>query len=312
MMHLLAFWHCGKYDNSDPWFRRFFMRLEAYAKINWSLDIVGVREDSYHLMDMVMQPVSLADEITLVPSDKMQITTGGTIRSRADDSNLAIRAALLLREVSGTDAAVSIHVEKRIPIGAGLGGGSADAAAVLFGLNRLWRTGYTTAELEKIGLSLGADVPFCLRGGLTRTTGIGEIMENHPYKNNYWLLVFQPCRGLSTREIFTSWKQDQIVHPDTPAVLAALENGLPELLGQAIGNVLESVSEQRCPEIRNAKLALIDAGARTAAMTGSGSAVFGLFRSRESAEKAAAILSRNWKNIHLCHTQSDSIRILED
>lgn len=288
------------------------MRLEAFAKINWSLDITGVRDDGYHLMDMVMQPVSLSDEITLIPSRDMMITTGGSVRCRADDSNLAMRAAYAFREASGIDSAVKIHVHKRIPIGAGLGGGSADAAAVLFGLNRMWKAGFSSMDLEKIGLTLGADVPFCLRGGLTRTTGIGELMENHPCRSSYWLLVFQPCRGLSTREIFASWNQEQVVHPDIPAVLSALETGSPELLGSAIGNVLEPVSSQRCPEIREATSLLLNAGARAAAMTGSGSAVFGLFRSRVEARKASDFLSRRWNKIHLCHTQSDSIRVMEE
>ena len=288
------------------------MQLEAFAKINWSLDIVGIRDDGYHLMDMVMQPVSVADEITLLPSREMKITTGGTPRSRADESNLAMRAALAFRETLGSDLCVSIHVHKRIPIGAGMGGGSADAAAVLYGLNRLWSAGFSAIELEQIGLRLGADVPFCLRGGLARTTGIGEVIESHPCKSNFWLLVFQPCRGLSTREIFASWHQDDIVHPDTPSVLSALETGNPDLLGRSVGNVLEPVSAARCPEIREAKEALLLSGARAAAMTGSGSAVFGLFRTRSDARKAADTLSRRWKHIHVCHTQTDSIRIVEE
>ncbi len=288
------------------------MRLEAFAKINWSLDIVGIREDGYHLMDMVMQPVSLSDEITLTPAAKMAISTDGFPRTRADDSNLALRAACVLREYSGLDKAVSVHVHKRIPMGAGMGGGSADAAAVLYGLNRLWNLRCTGDELEKVGLTLGADVPFCLRGGLTRTSGIGENMENHPCRLNYWMLVFQPCRGLSTREIFTAWKSNDIVHPDTVSVLSALEIGDMDLLSSSAGNVLEPVSAARCPQIRYARDELIRCGARMAAMTGSGSAVFGVFRSRPDAEAAMKMLSSRWKHIHLCHTQSDSIRILEE
>ena len=288
------------------------MRLAAYAKINWSLDITGVREDGYHLMDMVMQPVSLADEITLSPSPAMRITTDGAFFSRADESNLAFRAARAFQEAAGVSDAVSIHVHKRIPIGAGLGGGSADAAAVLFGLNRLWGTGLSPRRLEEIGLTIGADVPFCLRGGLTRTTGIGELLEDHPCKSSFWLLVCQPCRGLSTREIFAAWQADPAPRPDTAAVLAALECGSQEALASAMGNVLEPVSAARCPEIREACTAMCACGARAAVMTGSGSAVFGLFRNRADATGACENLSRKWKQTFLCHTQSDSIRILEE
>lgn len=288
------------------------MLLKAFAKINWSLDITGVRPDGYHLMDMVMQPVSLADEIELSPAPGLSIVTSGFPVSRADASNLAYRAASLLREHCRVQQGVQIRLHKTIPMGAGLGGGSADAAAVLHGLNRMWNLNLSAADLESLGLSLGADVPFCLHGGLVRTRGIGELLEDHPCAINYWLLVFQPCRGLSTREIFTDWLMSETVHPDTPGVLKALETGNPDLLGESIGNVLEPVSARRCPEIQEAKDSLMLAGARAASMTGSGSAVFGLFRSRADAEKASAALSRRWKNIFVCHTQSDSIRILEE
>ena len=288
------------------------MRLEAFAKINWSLDIVGVRDDGYHLMDMVMQPVSLADEITLTPAARMTISTDGFPRTRADDSNLAMRAACLLRNYSGVDQSVSVHVHKRIPMGAGMGGGSADAAAVLYGLNRLWNLRYPLRELEQIGLTLGADVPFCLHGGLTRTTGIGEALEDHPCRTNYWLLVFQPCRGLSTGDIFASFRLNDAVHPDTSSVLSALDKGNMELLSSSAGNVLEPVSAERCPQIRQARDELYQCGARLAAMTGSGSAVFGVFRSRQDAVRAMSSLSGHWNHIHLCHTQSDSIRIMEE
>ena len=288
------------------------MRLEAFAKINWSLDIVGVREDGYHLMDMIMQPVSLADDIVLTPSDDFEITTDGYPRSRADRTNLAMRAALALNETTGFSGGAHIHVHKRIPMGAGLGGGSADAAAVLFGLNRIWDLGLTGEELEKIGLRLGADVPFLIRGGLARVRGIGELIEPRACRNNYWMLVFQPCRGLSTRDIFEAWNPDAVRHPDTESALKALESGNLMQLSENIGNVLEPVSASRCPEIGEAVRSLLAAGARIASMTGSGSAVFGVFQSGTDAEKAAAVLLKRWKHIHICHSQTDSVRISEE
>ena len=202
------------------------MILEAYAKINWSLDITGLRDDGYHLMDMIMQPVSLSDEITLLPSSTLCITTGGWPSSRADASNLAYRAALALKDRTGYSGGVQIHVHKQIPIGAGMGGGSTDASAVLVGLNRLWETNLSTSELEKIGLSLGADVPFFIRGGLTRTRGIGEKLESHDCKYNYWLIVIQPCPGLSTAQVFSLWHSNEPAQrPDTEKALHALETG---------------------------------------------------------------------------------------
>ena len=289
------------------------MILEAYAKINWSLDITGVREDGYHLMDMLMQPVSLADEITLSPSDHIGITTGGWPPSRADETNLAFRAAKVLKEVTGYPFGVQIHVQKRIPIGAGMGGGSSDASAVLFGLNRMWKTGLSGEELEKTGLSLGADVPFFLRGGLTRTRGIGEDLESHDCPHNFWLIIIQPCPGLSTAQVFSLWhRSDTVQKPDTEKALSALETGNLELLCWSVSNVLQPVSEELRPEINRACLSLAGSGASAALMTGSGSAVFGVFRSSALARKAFTKLRGEYKTVFLCHTQHDSVRILEE
>ncbi len=289
------------------------MILEAFAKINWSLDITGERDDGYHLMDMLMQPVSLADEVTLTPASDLSITTGGWPHSRADDSNLAYRAALALKNESGYHSGVRIHVQKRIPIGAGMGGGSTDAAAVLTGLNRLWKTGLSACDMERIGLSLGADVPFFIRGGLTRTRGIGEVLESHDCLYNYWLIIIQPCPGLSTAQVFSLWKNTgTLIRPDTEKALHALEAGDLSSLCDHIGNVLQGVSETLRPEIIQACDALRKTGAVTALMTGSGSAVFGVFRSPAAARKALAKLSCRYRTIFLCHTQHDSVRITRE
>ena len=289
------------------------MILEAFAKINWSLDITGLRDDGYHLMDMIMQPVSLSDEITLTSSPFLSITTGGWPPSRADASNLAYRAALALKNRTGYSGGAQIHVQKSIPIGAGMGGGSTDASAVLLGLNRLWQTNLSSSELEKIGLSLGADVPFFIRGGLTRTRGIGELLENHDCKYNYWLVVIQPCPGLSTAQVFSLWhKSEPVQRPDTEKALYALETGDLSSLCKHLGNVLQPVSESLRPEIVNACEQLLSQGAVFSSMTGSGSAVFGVFRSSASAKKAYQALTHTYKTIHLCHTQHDSIRIKEE
>ena len=289
------------------------MILEAYAKINWSLDITGIREDGYHFMDMLMQPVSLSDEITLTPSSSVGITTGGWPHSRADESNLAFRAAMALKNASGYPSGAQIHVQKKIPIGAGMGGGSTDAAAVLVGLNRMWGTGFTPSELEKIGLGLGADVPFFIRGGLTRTRGIGEELEDHECMNSYWLIIIQPCTGLSTAQVFSLWEASSPAdRPDNEKALLALKTGNLQMLCDNIGNVLQPVSESLRPEIVRACAALTGEGAMCARMTGSGSAVFGVFRSPVTAKKALAKLSPCYRTVFLCHTQHDSLRILED
>ncbi len=289
------------------------MRLEAFAKINWSLDITGVRPDGYHLMDMLMQPVSLADEITLTPAADLRLTTAGYPPTRADATNLAFRAAAALKQATGFSGGAAIHVHKAIPMGAGMGGGSADAAAVLWGLNRLWQTGLSPAALEEVGLTLGADVPFLLRGGLARVSGIGEAMTSLEDTHNYWLLVTQPCQGLSTARIFSLWREEASpLHPRTADAQAALCAGDLPALARAMGNVLQPVAERLRPEIGQACKAFLQNGAAAASMTGSGSAVFGVFASRALAQKAHRALQSRWRSLFLCHSQHDSIRITEE
>lgn len=289
------------------------MILHAFAKINWSLDITGVREDGYHLMDMLMQPVSLYDEIELRPAQELAITTGGYPRSRADETNLAWKAAALLKEAAGYPGGASVHVHKSIPVGAGLGGGSADAAAVLYGLNQLWKTCLSSADLETLGLRIGADVPFALRGGLCRTRGIGEDLENHRSRCHYWMIVWQPCPGLSTAQIFSSWKQSEApLRPETDQALRALENGDFSVLCSSVRNVLQPVACAIRPEIRDACALLEQHGAEAARMTGSGSAVFGVFRGKANAVKAFDALRKGSRSVFLCHTQDDSLRVMEE
>ena len=158
------------------------MKLQAFAKINWSLDITGVREDGYHFMDMLMQPVSISDEIEISSAPALSVTVSGFPPVRADESNLAYRAAAALKKAGHYRSGAAIHLFKRIPVGAGMGGGSTDAAAVLVGLNKLWGLSLPSAELEKIGLTIGADVPFFIRGGMRQSITTG-----------CWL--FNPVRG---------------------------------------------------------------------------------------------------------------------
>ena len=289
------------------------MELLAYAKINWSLDILGVREDGYHLMDMLMEPVSIADEISLRPADELIISADGFPPVRADRKNLAYRAAEALREATGFRGGAAIHLHKMIPVGAGMGGGSSDAAAVLVGLNRLWNTELASTDLEKIGLVLGVDVPFFIRGGLTRTGGIGEKLESHASFGQHRLIIIQPCSGLSTAQVFSLWKSStENSRPSTEQVLEALETGNLRLLCKSIDNVLQPVAEKLRPQIVRACMDLKDHGAAVAKMTGSGSAVFGVFTSSASAQRAYDALHSRYRTIFICHTQHESMRIIKE
>ena len=284
------------------------MRIAARAKINWTLDIVGKREDGYHLMDMLMQPISLSDDITLLPQEELTLSVSGFPRVNPGPENLALRAAILLKQATGCTGGASIHVHKRIPVGAGMGGGSADAAGVLAGLNRLWGTGLTQAELETLGLQLGADVPFCLRGGLQRAQGVGELLTPLPCGGLYWLVVIQPCPGLSTKEVFSRFSLEACEgKPDTQGAAEALAQGDWRRLCSCLGNVLQAVSAELRPEISEAIEALRAQGAAGAWMTGSGSAVFGLFTSAPAARAAAQSLRPRWRSTCMSHTCMESI-----
>ena len=284
------------------------MRIAARAKINWTLDIVGKREDGYHLMDMLMQPISLADDITLLPQKELTLSVSGFPRVNPGPENLALRAAILLKQATGYTGGASIHVHKRIPVGAGMGGGSADAAGVLTGLNRLWGTGLTQAELETLGLQLGADVPFCLRGGLQRAQGVGELLTPLSCGGLYWLVVIQSCPGLSTKEVFSRFSLEACEgKPDTQGATEALAQGDWRRLCACLGNVLQAVSAELRPEISEAIAALRAQGAAGAWMTGSGSAVFGLFTSAPAARAAAQSLRPRWRSTCMSHTCMESI-----
>lgn len=285
------------------------MHVVARAKINWTLDIVGKREDGYHLMDMLMQPVELADEMTLEKTENgLTLTVSGYPRVKAGPDNLALRAAQALQAQTGYRGGASIHLHKRIPVGAGLGGGSADAAGVLAGLNRLWETGLTQPELEALGLRLGADVPFCLRGGLQRAQGVGEKLTPMACGGLFWLVILQPCPGLSTREVFGRFRLDARENrPDTQATAAALAAGDWRGLCRSLGNVLQGVSAELRPEIGEGIAALRAHGAAGAWMTGSGSAVFGLFTRAQVAREAQQELHQRWRSCFMTHTCQESV-----
>ena len=279
------------------------MIIRAYAKINWSLDTVGLREDGYHLLDMVMQSVSLHDTLTVEPADGLSLRVEGPMRAPAGPDNLVLRAAQALRQYAGIQAGADIRLRKRIPSGAGLGGGSIEAAAALRALNSLWGLRYPLDRLCDIGLRLGADIPYCLHGTLCRVEGIGEIITPLPAARIYHLVILQPCRGLSTRQVFTALGgAGAIRRPDTQGVIDALRGGALSALPTVMGNTLQEISIPLRPQIRQAVKLLREHGARAAQMTGSGSAVFGVFASAAAARTAWEALRKKYRACYLSHT----------
>ena len=267
------------------------LTLKAHAKINWCLDITGQREDGYHLLDMLMQPVSLCDTLVIRESDALSFRTEGA-GAPAGADNLVLRAAKKLQDLSGGRGA-DITLIKRIPSGAGLGGGSADAACALKGLRRFWGLSLSDDQLREIGLSLGADVPFCLFGAPARVSGIGEIIIPVSPLPAAHLLIVKPSGSLSTPAVFRAYDETPGgAGSDIPAALTALrQENYPALRG-LLQNSLYPPALRLLPGLKEIVPALYQAGALFAAMSGSGSACFGVFENRNSAALAGAALKK--------------------
>jgi len=291
------------------------LKIQARAKINWTLDVVGVLPNGYHDLDMLMQSVTLCDQMTMEDADVLTLSVRmGGAYVPADESNLVLRAARALQQHSGCTKGARITLRKYIPVAAGMGGGSSDAAAALKGLNVLWKLGLDDDTLEKIGLTIGADVPFCIRGGLQRAQGVGERLTPVVIKRPLYIVAFQPCRGLSTKEVFTSLHEDGIRdedRPDNEEAQRALECGDVRLLGRSLGNVLEPVSRRLRPDIDKAIRDIEAAGAVGARMTGSGSAVFGVFLHAGACRKAAQELQKTYPSCRMMRTAECGVVIEE-
>ena len=293
------------------------LKIQARAKINWTLDVVGVLPNGYHDLDMLMQSVTICYQMTMEDADglTLSVRTGAGTYVPADDTNLVLRAAKALAAHTGCEKGAGITLRKYIPVAAGMGGGSSDAAAALKGLNVLWKLNLDDDTLEEIGLTIGADVPFCIRGGLQRAQGVGERLTPVAIKRPLYIVAFQPCRGLSTKEMFTSLHEDGIRdedRPDNETAQRALQNGDVRLLGRSLGNVLEPVSRRLRPDIDQAIRNIEAAGAVGARMTGSGSAVFGVFLHAGACRKAAQELQKTYPSCRMMRTAECGVVIEEE
>ena len=267
------------------------LTLTAYAKINLALDVYSKRPDGYHEVAMIMQSVSLADTIVLTGQPAgidLSVTIPGL---PADGNNLAYRAAVLLREYAKTGKGVHIHLEKKIPLAAGLAGGSADAAAVLRGLNQLWQLGLSLDELSKLAAELGSDVPFCLYNGTMLATGRGEIVKPLPPIPDCYVILAKPAVEVSTAWVYGRFAANEIrVRPDINAMRENLAQGNLAGVASRLTNVLESVTIPAYPQIAEIKNVMLTYGAMAALMSGSGPTVFGLAGSQTQAEWIAGQL----------------------
>ena len=293
------------------------LRIQARAKINWTLDVVGVFPNGYHDLDMLMQSVTLCDEMTIEDAESctLDVVAENGALVPADGTNLVLRAAAALQKETGCTRGAKMTLRKFIPVAAGMGGGSSDAAAALVGLNRLWDLGLSEDALERIGLTIGADVPFCIRGGLQRAQGVGERLTPVRLHHPLHLVAFQPCLGLSTKEVFTSLHEDGILEsdrPDNAAAQDALIRGDVFALGKAMGNVLEPVSRRMRPQLDEAIRAIEASGACGARMTGSGSAVFGVYEDEAACAKAAEELKQRYPMCRMISTAECGVVVEEE
>lgn len=265
------------------------LTVQAHAKINWSLNILARRDDGYHELDMLMQSLALSDELVFEDARWLSLSIDGSALP-TNDRNLVIRAANALNGVYGTRHGARIHLKKRIPARAGLGGGSADCAAALVALNRLWNLKLPLSTLMQIGAGLGADVPFCLQGGLARVGGFGEQITPLPGAREIPLAMVTPGGGLSTASVFREWDDggDAIASMDTPALANALRQGDLDRAQALSFNALEAPAIRLMPEIGEIMQTFRRLGARMVRMTGSGSTVFAAFDTLDQAQHAAA------------------------
>lgn len=266
----------------------------AYAKINIGLDVLRRRADGYHEVKMIMQTVDIYDELVLerrkepgieLRMDNSELPSGG--------DNLICRAADLLFREKEITGGVNISLTKRIPIAAGMAGGSADAAAALRGVNELFDLGYSLKELQALGVGLGADIPYCLAGGTMLSEGIGEILTPLPAPPAAHLVIAKPDINVSTAFVYGNLHADSLAwHPDIDGMIAALQKGDLDGITGRLGNVLETVTVKAHPVIEQIRELLRKQGAENALMSGSGPTVFGIFKEKETAARAAEAVER--------------------
>ena len=262
--------------------------LKAQGKINLGLDVVRRLENGYHEVRMIMQSVELADIVTIKKSAEDNIVIRADQKTiPCDERNLAYKAAKLMKETYGISEGVEIFLEKHIPVAAGMAGGSADCAAVLKGMDELFCLGLTLEELQKTGVKLGADVPYCLMGGCALSEGIGEVLTGLKEPPECVLLLVKPDINVSTKYVYRNLKLETLErHPDIDGMMRDIENGALESLCEKLENVLESVTGKQYPVIGKIEHVMKEEGALQAVMSGSGPTVFGIFKETETARKA--------------------------
>jgi 4-diphosphocytidyl-2-C-methyl-D-erythritol kinase len=288
------------------------MKLKSYGKINLFLDVKGKLPSGYHDIVTVIQSIDIYDEITLKPvnEDKIIIECSD-LSIPVDESNTCYKAAMVLKDTFGINSGIHIYIDKKIPAGAGMGGGSSNAAAVIKGLNALWKLNLSREELSAIGVRVGADVPFCLVGGTCLAEGIGDkVTDLNDFLWNDILLV-KPEFSISTAFIYKNLKSDYYNLYDSSLMLRHLSSHDHESTARSVSNTLEKVVEIFHPQIKDIKGLMIDNGAISSIMTGSGSTVFGLFKDSTSLNKAYDLASGAYPFTFKTKTNKDGVKFID-
>jgi 4-diphosphocytidyl-2-C-methyl-D-erythritol kinase len=265
------------------------IKLKARAKINISLDVLKRRNDGYHEVEMIMQTVNLYDQLVLrqIGQDKIMIKTNLPFLP-TDERNLVYKVIAYMKEMYNIKTGVFVNLYKVIPVAAGLAGGSSDAGIAIIGMNKLFELGLDFKELLSIGSKFGADIPYCMIGGTAIARGIGADIEYLDDFPSCHVLIVKPKFSISTAFVYNNLCLDKVnKHPNTKLLVEAIKRGDLDTIGSNLCNVLESVTIKEYPQIREIKNILIKGGAVGSLMSGSGSSVFGLFKSKEDAINVA-------------------------
>lgn len=275
------------------------LKWKARAKINLGLDVCRRLENGYHEVKMVMQSVDIYDELEFKLRRDPDIILSMDSRYGLGElsSNLIFRAAKLMKEYYGIRGGIEIHLKKAIPVAAGMAGGSTDAAATMLAMNRMFELEQSKEKLMELALRLGADIPFCILGGTALAEGIGEKLTPLPPPPQASLLVAKPPIMVSTKWVYETLRVDRLMHhPDIDGMVAALKAGNLSGITQRMENVMENVTQTKYPIIADIKKLMLEKGAMSALMSGSGPSIFGVFEEEKQAREACEHLRKNWKS----------------